>query len=260
MKKYLFALLLAISQLSAEIIETAHFKEILPRVDKDTLVILDIDDTLLIPVQMLGCDVWFEGRMKGHLAAGKTAAEALEKSINEWQAIRFLTKMEIVEKGNDAVVAELQKKGCPVMGLSTQALALATCTTQQLKQVNIDLLAAAPTKESVAFPIKDQLVLFRNGTLFTAGTSKGDSLFAFCEKIGYTPKRIVFINDKATHLRDIEAVAEKRGVEFVGLRYAFSDSRKKAYSSDVADYQFKNSRFDQIVSDEEAKAALAQKN
>ncbi len=50
---------------------------------------------------------------------------------------------------------------------------------------------------------------------------KGVSLFALCDKIGLTPKRIVFINDKHSHLRDIEVTAEERGVEFIGMRYAF---------------------------------------
>ena len=252
--------LLAMSQLYGQIIETAHFSEMVPHINKETLVIIDIDDTLLIPVQMLGCDVWFEGRMKGYLAAGCMSSEALEKSLNEWQGIRHLSQMEIVEKGNDQVVADLQKKGFCVMGLTTQGLALASCTTQQLKSNNIDLSPTAPSQDAFSFPIQDQLVLFRKGILFTAGTSKGDSLFTLCDKIGYKPKRIVFINDKATHLRDIEAVAEKKGVEFIGLRYAFSDSRKKAFSPEIADYQFRNSSFAHILTDEEAKAALAAKS
>jgi hypothetical protein len=242
--------------LEAKIVETAHFGEIKKHINKDTLVILDIDDTLLIPTQMLGCDEWFVGRLQEREKQGVQKAQGLEETLAEWEAIRHLSKMEIVEAGTEEVVRCMQNEGYTVMGLTTQGLALATRTCLQLKANHIDLLTTAPHKKDECVSVGGHTVLYRNGILFTSGTSKGEALFLLCDKIGYKPKRIVFINDKATHLKDIETVAEKKGVEFIGLRYAYSDARKRAYDPQIANYQFNHSSFAHILTDEEAREQM----
>ncbi len=255
MKNCLLFLLLAF-QLQGTIFETAHFCEIESHVGPDTLILLDIDDTLLIPKQMLGCDEWFMHRCRQHQESGLSKSDALEAAIAEWEAVRHLTKMEIVEVGSEKIVQSMQEKGLCVMGLTTQGLALATRTVQQLQEQQLDLSKTAPTQEDHCISIGGHTVLFREGILFTSGRSKGESLFKFCEKIGWWPKRIVFINDKEAHLRDIERAAEARGVEFVGLRYGYSDTRKKAFRPDVAHFQFAHSSFLHLLSDEEALAQM----
>ena len=45
--------------LGGKIVEVAHFKEVLDHIKPSTLLVVDIDDTLLVPVQSLGTDAWF---------------------------------------------------------------------------------------------------------------------------------------------------------------------------------------------------------
>ncbi len=248
------------SEGQAEIIDTPHFADIQKHLTPNTLVILDIDDTLLIPVQMLGCDEWFLKRKQHHIDNGLSPSEALEKALAEWEGIRQFTRMEIVEEGSQAIVRQLQEQGYQVMGLSTQGLALTTRTLQQLAGVGVNLSAAAPSKEDQYLLVNGHGVLYRKGILFTSGQAKGEALFKLCDAIGLQPKRIVFLNDKATHLADIEGEATKRGVPFVGLRYAYSDARKAAFRAEVADYQFTHSAFDAILSDAEASEVIDRKS
>jgi hypothetical protein len=258
MKQFIFlSLCLFITTLSqAEVIETQHFKEIQNHLSSDTLILLDIDDTLLIPVQMLGCDEWFQCRLEFHQSQGLSKNDSLEKSLAEWEAVRHLTKMEIVEPGSEAVVAALQKQNYKVMGFTTQGLALATRTCQQLNEAGIDLACSAPSSCDHYLTVGEHGVLFRGGILFTSGSHKGKALFGFLDQLGYFPKRIVFINDKASHLRSVEETAQERGIEFIGLRYAYSDAKKAAFDKKIAAYQFSYSTFTHLVSDEEAKKAL----
>lgn len=244
--------------LHGQIIECDSFRNARHHIDLDTLLVLDIDDTLLVPAQMVGCDEWFTLRLKGHQRNGMDQGEALERALAEFEAIRHLSKMELVEEGTAELIRELQERGQPIIGLTTQGLALATRTRLQLKEQGIDLFTAAPVQRDIFFLNGDHGVLFRNGILFTSGTHKGEALFNLCREIGYEPKRIVFVNDKATHLAEIEKSAERRGVEFLGLRYSFSDERKRAFRPEVADYQFRHSSFAKILSDQEAIAALAE--
>jgi hypothetical protein len=237
------------------IIETDRFENIVKYAAPDALILLDIDDTLLIPAQTLGTDVWFLYRIQQNESKGFSKTEAFEKALGEWEAVRHLTQVQIVEEGTEKIIQELQAKPITVMGLTTQGLALATCTARQLGKLDIDLSKTAPSSEDHYF-INGHGVLYRKGILFTSGTPKGKALFTLLDLIGYAPKRIVFINDKAKHLKDVEEEAELREVEFIGLRYSYSDQRINNFRPEIADIQWAFSSFDSLLSDQEAEELL----
>lgn len=254
--KFLLFFIITLSSINAKIIEIKYFNESVPYLTKDTLLVLDIDDTLLVPKQMLGSDRWFQERIKQQ--KGLSAAEAFEKTLHEWEGIRHFIEMQIVEPGMQKTIEALQKKEHLIMGLSTQALTLSKVTFKQLINNQIDLRLTAPQK-SYYFQHENQGVLYVNGILFTAGTSKGKALFQLLEKTQQKFKRIVFINDKASHLADVEQEATKNDVEFFGMRYGYSDFRKKSFDAKAAEIQLNQSGFTQILSDEEAKNHLKNK-
>jgi len=247
-----FILVLFTATLFASIKEIAHFNELASQVNEDTVLLLDIDETLMTPSQMLGSDSWFDYRIKKYQTNGNDLARALEKTLAEWEAIRHLTRMGLVEPEISLVLGELQKKGVQVMGLTIQGLALATRTVLQLGELQIDLTKTAPAKEDFCLSVQGHTVLFRHGILFTSGKSKGEAFFKFCEKMGKLPKRVIAIDDKISHLQNIEKEAVKRGVEFMGLRYGFADAKKAAFSPEIADYQLSHSTLTHLISDQEA--------
>lgn len=253
MKKKLTVLLASLaftwSALGAVLIETKHFSELCQYVTPGTLVLLDIDDTLLIPVQTLGNDAWFQY----HLQQLKTECGEVgfDRALGDWEAVRQLTQVKIVEEGTEKIVAELQKNHVIVMGLTTQGLALATCTVNQLNALNIDLMKTAPSREDHFF-INQHGVLYRKGILFTSGTPKGPALVKLLDILQFRPEKIVFINDKASHLEDVETSMIALGIEFIGLRYSFGDDRVASFNRDIADIQWNNSTLNHILSDEEA--------
>ncbi len=254
---FLCCLCTCLACIEAKIIEADHFKDLLAYADADTLLILDIDDTILVPEQMLGCDEWFQHRMKSHQKSGMDTKNALEKALAEWEAIRHITKMEIVEAGTEKIIQDLQAKRAAIIGLTTQEVALATRTAQHLAEKQINLALTAPYKNDHYFQLAGKSVLFRNGILFTSGRHKGEALFELCKAAGFHPKRIVFINDKATHLAEVEGAAQKKNIEFIGLRYNYSDARKKAFRPEIADIQLSHSSFTRLLSDKEALEKLA---
>lgn len=261
MKRFFLLLCLSVTStcsLQGEIIETNNFKEIVNHISPNTLVIVDIDDTLLIPVQALGTDVWFLSRLEHHRQIQKDRALALDRALAEWEAVRHMTDVKIVEEGTDAIINEIQKNNVVVMGLSTQGLGLSTRTGVQLKSLCIDLSKTAPSIQELYFMNGQNGVLYRQGILFTAGTSKGDALLKFLDAINYHPKHIVFINDKKTHLQDLEKGVESRHIKFTGLRYSYSDQRVENFRKEIAEIQWARSTFDHLLSDEEAAALLRQ--
>lgn len=243
------------ASLFGEIHTAEHFSDIFKYVQPDTLILLDIDDTILVPVQTLGTDIWFQNRYDYHKEHEADKALALDKALAEWEAIRHLTQMELVESETTASIAQLQNLNHTVMGLTTQGLALTTRTIQQLASFSIDLSKTAPSSDDHYF-INQHGVLYRHGILFTSGTKKGTALLKLLSLMEIQPTHILFINDKLTHLRDVEESVEKQGIAFTGLRYAYSDERVASYNAELADIQWKNSSFDHILSDAEAAELL----
>ncbi len=256
MKRTISLLITMILPIFGSIIETDHFHEILSHANADTLILLDIDDTLLIAPQMLGTDEWLNHQTQERKKTGMAPSEAFAKSLAEWEAVRHITAMELVEPGINTVIHSLQALGIPVMGLTTQNITLATRTAHHLKEHQLDLSLSAPFYENHCLKIDRRNVFYVDGVLHTSGASKADSIFALCDKVGYFPKRILLIDDKASHLKDMERAAEKRQIEFVGLRYAFSDARKNAFCPHVSHYQFTHSTFHRLISDEEARLQI----
>jgi hypothetical protein len=242
-------LLFASLALYGKIIETPHFGEIEKYADQDTLLLLDIDDTLLIPAQTLGTDVWFCHQIEQNKLAG--SPDPLDEALALWEAVRHLTRIEVVEKGADELVEKLQKRKMAVMGLTSQGLALATRTVNQLQSLHFDLSKTAPSKEDCYFQ-NDHGVLYRKGILFTSGTHKGRALLKFLELADLHPKRVVFLNDKQAHLKEVEKSLKEVGIPFVGLRYSYSDARVQKFRPEIADIQLSYSTFGRIISDEEA--------
>ncbi len=99
-----------VSSVKGKIVEMARFHEIAHHITLETLILMDIDDTIIVPVQMVGSDEWFTLRWKKHETDGMSKSAALEKALAEWESIRHVTKMKTVEKETSTFIKELQKK------------------------------------------------------------------------------------------------------------------------------------------------------
>jgi len=241
--------------LEAEIHETYDINEVRHYITPETLVIFDIDNTVIEPVQTIGSDQWFHYRIDYHKDHGYSDSLALETALEEWVAVQNITQVKEVQEGCSQLIADLQNEGYTVMGLTTRGLGMSTLTVRQLKRLDIDLSATAPTQEEVFLKNK-RGVLFRGGILFTAGTHKGMALAKFLHLIETKPQHIVFINDKASHLKEVEVIADKYRVPFNGLRYGYTDEKVNKLNKEIADLQFEF--FGHILSDHEAKNLLSE--
>lgn len=254
--KNTFLVLLTIlltASLPAEIYETYNMSELYDHLKPGMLVVFDIDNTLIEPVQELGSNQWFENRIKEYVSYGHNKGEALEKALREWTAIQSITLVKLVEPGIDAIVKDLQEQGYTVMGLTTRGLGLSTRTVEQLQTVGIDLSVTAPSHEEVFF-MNERGVLFRGGALFTAATHKGEALRKFLEASNYEPTSIMFVNDKYSHLVPVEEYCTKDDIPYVGLRYGFTDEKVKNHRKQIAEIQFYH--FGHILSDDAAERIL----
>jgi hypothetical protein len=239
-----------VTHLQSEIIEIMHMNELKSYLKADTFIVFDIDNTLLHSAQELGNDQWFYNHLKIYLEKGMDPEKALEKALYEWYAIQFLTAVNIVEAGSDKIIHHLQDEGFQIIGLTTRGFILCDITRSQLETLNIDLAKTSPTKREIYYLNPELAVLFKKGILFTNGTQKGHAFFQFLEESGFNPTHVVFINDKASHLKELEDACRERHVPFIGLRYGFLDEKVKSFKKEIAEIQFH--KFRNLISDEEA--------
>lgn len=251
MKKALVIFYISICTIAfSSINEIRQFKEVLNYIQPNSLVICDIDNTLLEPAQLLGSDQWFTYRRNQKIEEGFTNHQAIEHALIEFLGIQNCTKVNPVEPSTPSVIDTLQAhEEILVMGLTTRGIGLSFTTAKQLNSIGIDLVHKSPTYDEIHF-MNPRGNIFRNGILFTSGTHKGTSLFKFFNKIDYAPEHIVFIDDKLLHIKEVQAECERNGVSFVGLRYGFLDEKVKNFSPEIVEVQMKE--FGKIMSDQEA--------
>ena len=182
-------------------IETA-----LKKAGSDTLVIFDVDDVLLQPKDQL-----LKMQNKPYLEEIEKEVETrLPKTkVQELYSLIFIHRqIEPVDKKLISLVIKTQKKGIKTLALTNcftgsfgKISSMQNWRIQELTRLGYHLdqswagfkekvFDKLPSKEPNRFPI------FKQGVIFTSSASKGEVLKAFLSYVDFTPKKILFIDDK----------------------------------------------------------------
>jgi hypothetical protein len=237
-------------RLSALVIETNDIHEILTHPDEGSLYVFDLDNTLIEPHQHLGSDQWVEHQLKSLTKQGSSIEAALQVVIPCYIDIQNKIEMKLVDPSIPTLFSKLQEKKASAIGLTKRGPEMAERTLKQLEPLHIDFGATAPLKGS---PLSTDIkgTCCKKGIIFVArGEDKGPSLVAYLKKLEKLPKRVIMVDDKMSHLTNIEKALEPLNIPFIGLRYGVLDEKVKAFNSKVADLQLKH--LHKVLSDEQA--------
>ncbi len=193
--------------------------EILP---PKTLVIFDIDETLITPADILLKPIG--GNFKGW---EMIKPDESEQFTNYLSIMLSSTNYILVDNEAPSVIQRLPQKGVFAMGLTA-------CSTgsvgviQSMEKWRIDQLKAVGIDFSPFFDeefIFSDLVddrsrppLFKNGILFTGDfqapqqSTKGQLFDVFLDRISWKPEQIVFIDDDKKHLDAMLQEMNRRGI------------------------------------------------
>jgi hypothetical protein len=258
MNKYVFLyIVFFFAILQAKIVDVYSINE-LPKFlkDEDSLIVFDIDNTLMEPVQSIGSDQWFDKRIKKFRDLGCDERLAFSKTYDEWHKIQTVCDVKLVENDTKEIVDKVKKK-FPVIALTTRGFQDSYNTVTQLESLGIVFSSKPYIAEEAFFKNGSQNVaftgvLFLKGILFTNNAHKGEALFKLLDAFGKKPKSIVFINDKRSHLEQVEESTGKRSVSFIGLRYGYTDEKVKNFNSSLAELSSIN--FGGFIKDKEIEA------
>jgi hypothetical protein len=207
--------------IQAEIIEIKHFHETLNYITPGSIVLLDIDNTLLEPhndYNNIGSDQWFTHLMQTN--------SNFEHVLNLYCSTMLNTSMQVVEQTIPEVLKSIQQQ-TTLLGFTMRSIILAPCTIERLAHNNITLSTQIPDR---GFMIngKDPVMVYHD-IIFCQGKKTGATLFAVLDTYNIKPTTMIMVDDKRQYLESVEKECIKRNVQFTGLRYGYLDEKVKDF-------------------------------
>jgi FMN phosphatase YigB (HAD superfamily) len=222
------ALLLLACVARGEVREIKSMSEIDAEIRPTTLLVFDIDNTLVEPVGNVGSDQWYDYLVKAYRRDGLDPDAAETKAGETWSRSLGRVKVKPVEELTPILVREEQKRGLKILALTARGPEDAAATFEQLRAIGLDLEKSAVAKGEMAFPPKG---LYRRGVFFVGdGPDKGKALLALLEKIGLRPTRVVYVDDKPRHVKSVDAAMTAVGIPCVAYRYGAADEKVRAFN------------------------------
>lgn len=231
----LAAVLLLAAAAAAEVREINSMREIESELTPGTLLVFDIDNTLLEPVGSIGSDQWYDYLVKAFRRDGLSEPESQTRAQAAWRHALGIVQVRPVEAITPALVRAQQQRGLKVMALTARGPEDAERTLRQLRSAGIELQGTsvhpAPLRVPQAEIESDQDAAFSGGVLLVGeGPNKGKALAGFLRKLGQRPQRVVFVDDKPHHARNVDAALGAAGIPCTAFRYGAADERVRAFN------------------------------
>lgn len=228
--------LLFFTQLSALVFKSDTITAITPYVHEGSLVIFDLDDTLIKTPELIGSDTWFTFLTEEQTKKGLTYNEAVEQVLPLYFFVRNIVHVELVEPCAPAFIAHLRQQNIQVMALTSQSLPLIAKTTKEMDRLGIHFFITEASNNIFGLSITHN-AKFVNGILFSGNNHKGDTLFQLLDLINAAPSNIIFIDDKESNVKKVESAVEAHGISFIGLHFTGADTWKNEFNQTLANKQ-----------------------
>lgn len=119
----------------AKIIETVTVDTIVPLIDKDTWLLVDLDNTTFEGKLALGHTEWFYDKAYKKMECGMTLEEAGRECYPEWIEVQKVCPVKPVEAAFIPELTRLQQQGIVVMGLTHRQPSLMESTVLQVNSL-----------------------------------------------------------------------------------------------------------------------------
>lgn len=227
---YATALLLPLKA-NSEILSTTStdlFFEKCSKIGKSTLVLLDINDTILFTQdQILQSAHKQHKQFFIHKLIEKHGQEQAEELLS---IMRLQAKRELLDPNIKTFFDYLSSKDTVVFGLTTAGGGSQGCVAS-LEDWKLELLNSLGIDFSIhsfAPPLKlneknpkhpKRYPIFKSGIIFTCGLEKGPILKKVLDNLNFNPTEIVFIDNKLKNLESVACFCKDKRIKFTGILY-----------------------------------------
>lgn len=238
------------------LMETDRFAEILPLVDGATLVLIDLDNTLLEPELMLGSVNWcryFRKKVES-LDLDPGAQEKLVEAY--WDFLQQIIPVRAVDPDAIGVIEQIKQEGVLIFGFTARSKREMGHTNRQLEALGVHFTPfTAPIFEGT-----DSVSAFEQGIVYCGSSSKVEGLIALLNYLCQfdsccVPETLLFVDDHEHHVLSLEPVATAFNLKYIGVHFTGADERCATFNPAVAEYQWQH--LPVLISDQEAEEKLA---
>jgi len=231
-----------ISHLNAEITEIAEIKSVKNSIKDNSLVFLNVGDTLFSPSSMLADNQWREYFVErtNQLISEPVAAQRVIDKV-KGLIVEKVPKV-TPEEATPEFIAQLQNEEIPVYGYTQRNFSTSYAknngfiTSNHLLKMGIDL------NKSLSY---DSIQEYHNashdfqyGILFSNKNLPGPAIVEFITSRGENPSIVIVVDDSLKTLEEIGSALATAGIDYQGLRYGRIDSRKNAFDPQIGTIQF----------------------
>lgn len=236
-------------RLESLVIETHRVEDILPFIDNETWLLVDLDNCFFQASQALGHANWFYDEVEKRIRNGMSKEEAIGDAYPDWIRTQRICKVKPLDDKFIPILKELQQKGVVIMGLTHRQPIVADSTIGQIHSLNFDFVTTAPSKESFQV-IKRTPTLYFEGVLFVGDYNKKIDIFQhFLVLLDKRPKKVVFLDDKRKNVDELIEL-EKSGIQYTGVHYTAINHDEPIYVPEIAAFQYQF--LEKILSNEAA--------
>lgn len=228
--------LFSLTFLSAEVIEIKSIREILPHADEETVVIFDVDDTLLESKLQWGRTEWYRRHVNQFISSGMKTQEAHLHFYPTWIEVQKVCPIQTVERATRPVIEELQQRGVRVMAMTHRHVSIKDVTFGQFQKLGIDFTINCVHEGTLEIEAEHPTI-YQDGALFVCDLNgKGEIFQKFLKTTGLKAKKILFINDNQFNVQDVEKALSVWEGEYIGFFYNRAD--RKNFDAVIAETQF----------------------
>lgn len=263
---------LLFTQLRAIIVEAPdlnRFEEVLKTIDQQSLVLFDVDETLLLPKDLILNPYVRE-------AWNQYAKETIEnpeivpygKYDDQYFLGQVLSKIEykVVDPKVVEVIRSLQRRNIKTIAFTRMPVgplgiipSMKDWRIEHLKRHQFDFSGAFPHFQEVKINVLCTGIpsLFKRGMLCANKQDKGPVLTAFLDAIRWKPSQVIFIDNKLDYLKSAETALEGTGIDFIGFHYKDVENRDHSVNDHLAKFQLMHlAKTGEWLGDQEASAIL----
>lgn len=204
----------------------------LQSLDSESLVIFDLDDTLIQGIAYAPDDIKLAIRTTWYLIN-----KILEKANTDTQKALvykklFKMKPDLVEAESPAIIKILQQHNIKTIGLTASFAGIydthgrvpcnADMRIAHLRLIDINFSSSFANIPYLTFnelEEDEEMPAFVGGILFSRPSEKGIVLETLLNNIGWKPNKIIFIDNLRTMVENVEQSAQKLEIPFLGVEF-----------------------------------------
>ena len=223
---------------ACSILEIRSIDSVLDHIQgKDSLVIFDIDNTLVHTEQEIGSDAWAYWMVQQKLKQGMLPSQAINYMFDLFCYVHDHIEVFPVEEQTVHVLHTLKERDIPTICLTGRPSRMIDRTLEQLKNAGCELNSPERFTKPISFIIKQQVELSQ-GVICGGIHDKGDVLSMLVDTLSYRlPETVIFIDDKKSCVESIAKTCSDRSAAYTGLRYGFLDDKSSKFDPKKAEEQ-----------------------